>query len=79
MYLFSECINLILSFDCIVLYCMHVCRCTDFTYLPASKWLPPFAAICLSLIAIVTCAYCIGAFEVDPTNSNSNRNTCKLN
>jgi len=25
---------------------MHVglCRCTDFTYLPACKWLPPFAA-----------------------------------
>jgi len=43
-YLFSECTNLILSFDCIVLYCMHVCRCTDFIYLPACKWLPPFAA-----------------------------------
>jgi len=43
-YLFSECINFILSFDCIVLYCMHVCRCTDVTYLPACKCLPPFAA-----------------------------------
>jgi len=43
-YLFSECINFILSFDGIVLYCMHVCRCTDVTYLPACKWLPPFAA-----------------------------------